>query len=523
MSSPALQALDLDALPPAVREAFLAMQAEVAGLRAQTERQDYLIAELRHALYGKRSEQLDPDDRQLAFEDLETAVAEAEAARDAIATCNANGTTRRPAAKRNLGHLPDHLPRIEEVIEPGHRVCSCGCADMVKIGEDRSERLDIIPTRLQVIVTIRPRYACRRCDGGVLQAATPARLIEGGLPTEGTLAHVVVSKYADHLPLYRQSQIYARGGVDLDRSTLATWCGKVGFHLAPVVDRMLVHLKRSTRLFMDETRAPVLDPGAGKTKTGYLWALTRDDRGWGGGDPPAVVFTYAPGRSGSHAMDILRGFDGILQVDGYAGYDALAEPRRVGGKPLTLAYCWAHARRKLHDIYQKDGSEIAAEGLRRIAQIYKIEASIRGRVPEERLAARQEQSAPLVADFRRWLTHQRARISAKSRLGEKLGYIHRHWDGLQIFLTDGRVEMDTNPVENTIRPITLNRKNALFAGHDEGGHTWARMASLIETCKLNGIDPYAYLRRTLEAIANGHTKSKIDDLMPWAFAKRSSC
>lgn len=219
------------------------MQAEVAGLRAQTERQDYLIAELRHALYGKRSEQLDPDDRQLAFEDLETAVAEAEAARDAIATCNANGTTRRPAAKRNLGHLPDHLPRIEEVIEPGHRVCSCGCADMVKIGEDRSERLDIIPTRLQVIVTIRPRYACRRCDGGVLQAATPARLIEGGLPTEGTLAHVVVSKYADHLPLYRQSQIYARGGVDLDRSTLATWCGKVGFHLAPVVDRMLVHLK----------------------------------------------------------------------------------------------------------------------------------------------------------------------------------------------------------------------------------------------------------------------------------------
>jgi transposase len=519
MSMPASQALDLDALPPAAREAFLILQAEVTGLRAQTERQDYLIAELRHALYGKRSEQMDPDDRQLAFEDLETAVAEAEAACEALAPRNADGTTRRPAAKRNLGHLPDHLPRIEEVIEPGHRVCSCGCTDMVKIGEDRSERLDIIPARFQVIVTIRPRYACRRCDGGVLQAVAPARLIEGGLPTEGTLAHIVVSKYADHLPLYRQSQIYGRGGVDLDRSTLATWCGKVGFHLAPVVDRMLDHLKRSTRLFMDETRAPVLDPGAGKTKTGYLWALTRDDRGWNGADPPAVVFTYAPGRSGTHAMDILRGFDGILQVDGYAGYDALAEPRRVGGAPLKLAYCWAHARRKLHDIYQKDGSEIAAEGLRRIAQIYKIEASIRGRPPEERRAARQTQSAPLIVDFRLWLTHQRTRISAKSRLGEKLGYIHRHWDGLQIFLTDGRVEMDTNPVENTIRPITLNRKNALFAGHDEGGQTWARMASLIETCKINNIDPYAYLRRTLEAITNGHPKSKIDDLMPWAFAK----
>ena len=204
------------------------------------------------------------------------------------------------------------------------------------------------------------------------------------------------------------------------------------------------------------------------------------------------------------------------------GYDALAEPKRVGGMPLTLAYCWAHSRRKLHDIYQKDGSEIAAEGLRRIAQIYKIEASVRGRSPEERLAARQAQSAALIADFRLWLTQQRSRISAKSRLGEKLGYIHRHWDGLQIFLTDGRIEMDTNPVENTIRPITLNRKNALFAGHDEGGRTWARMASMIETCKMNAVDPYAYLRETLTAIANGHPASRIDDLMPWAFQKPSS-
>ncbi len=512
------------------------MQAEVAGLRAQTERQDYLIAELRHALYGKRSEQLNPDDRQLAFEDLETAVAEAEAAREAVTVRNADGTQRRPAAKRNLGHLPDHLPRIEQVIEPAQKVCPCGCTDMVKIGEDRAERLDIIPARFQVIVTVRPRYACRRCDAGVCQAETPHWLIEGGLPTEGTLAHVAVSKYADHLPLYRQCQIYGRGGVDLDRSTLASWCGTAAYHLAPVVDRMLVHLKRSSRLFMDETRAPVLDPGAGKTKTGYLWALTRDDRGWGGEDPPAVVFTYAPGRHGSHAMDILRGFDGILQVDGYTGYDALAGPKRVNGKPVTLAYCWAHARRKLNDIYQKDGSEIAAEGLRRIAQIYKVEAGIRGRTPEERLAARQEQSAPLVADFRLWLTKQRSVIlendlpdhflilmtSTKSRLGEKLAYIHRHWDGLQIFLTDGRVEMDTNPVENTIRPITLNRKNALFAGHDEGGRTWARMASLMETCKLNAVDPYAYLRTTLTAIANRHPASRIDDLMPWAFQKQSS-
>lgn len=498
------------------------MRAEVTELRAQTERQEYLIAELRHALYGKKSEKLDPDARQLAFEDLEVAVAENEAARDAAAARRAGGAARRPAAKRNLGHLPDHLPRIEQVIEPAAKVCPCGCTDMVQIGEDRSERLDIIPARFQVIVTIRPRYACRRCDAGVRQAEAPARLIEGGLPTEGTLAHVAVSKYADHLPLYRQAQIYRRGGVDLDRSTLAAWCGKAAFHLAPVVDRMLEHLKRSTRLFMDETRAPVLDPGAGKTKAGYLWALTRDDRGWGGGDPPAVVFTYAPGRAGAHAMEILRDFDGILQVDGYAGYDALAEPRRTGGSPLTLAYCWAHSRRKLHEVHQRDASPVAAEGLRRIAELYRIEATIRGRAPEERLAVRQKRSAPLVADFRPWLTEQRSRISAKSRLGEKLAYIHRHWDGLQVFLTDGRVEMDTNPVENTIRPITLNRKNALFAGHDEGGHTWARMASLVETCKLNSVDPYAYLRGTLEAIASGHPASQIDTLMPWTFRKMSS-
>jgi transposase len=233
MSAPASQPLDLDGLPPDVRQAFLIIQAEVAGLRAPTERQDYLIAELRHALYGKKSEPLDPDARQLAFEDIETAVAEAEVAADASVARNADGTTRRSAAKRNLGHLPDHLPRIEQVIEPVHKVCPWGCTDMVKIGEDRAERLDISPARFQVIVTIRPKYACRRCDAGISQAATPHWLIEGGLPTEGTLAHVAVSRYADHLPLYRQCQIYGRGGVNLDRSTLATWCGITGLPSGP--------------------------------------------------------------------------------------------------------------------------------------------------------------------------------------------------------------------------------------------------------------------------------------------------
>ena len=244
------------------------------------------------------------------------------------------------------GICPGAWNGIEHVIEPDSTQRPCGCGDMVRIGEDRTERLDIVPAQLRVIVTVRPKYACRTCEAGVIQAAAPAHLITGGLPTEGALAQVLVSKYGDHLPLYRQSQIYARSGVELHRSTLAGWVGKASFHLTPVVDRLAWHLKQSGQLFMDETRAPVLDPGRGKTKTGYLWALARDERPWAGPDPPGVVFFYAPGRGGRHAERFLEGFNGILQVDGYAGYNAVAAP----GKGVTRAYCWAHARRKLCEI-----------------------------------------------------------------------------------------------------------------------------------------------------------------------------
>ena len=258
------------------------------------------------------------------------------------------------------------------------------------------------------------------------------------------------------------------------------------------------------------------------TKTGWLWALARDDRAWGGPDPPGVVYFYAPGRGGEHAEKFLKGFDGILQVDGYAGYNRLTGPSRKGGAPLRLSYCWAHSRRKLREIYDSSGSEIAAEGLRRIAELYAIEADIRGSPPERRLAERQTRSAPLVQAFGDWLKQQRARVSPKSRLGEKLAYIARHWDGLQFFLADGRVEMDSNSVENLARPIALSRKNALFAGHDEGAAAWGRIASLIETAKLNRVEPYAWLKATLEAIAAGHPNSAIDNLLPWNFKPPSS-
>lgn len=509
--------LDLSAIPIAQRAAVLALLEEVAALKDITKRQEHLIAELNHALHGKRSEKLTEDERQLAFEDLSIALAEVEAEKEKRATKTSDGVSTKPAPKRTIGNLPADLPRVEEVIEPDSLICPCGCGLMHKIGEDRTERLDIVPAQLRVIVTVRPKYACRTCTDGVTQAPARPHLITGGLPTEATIAHVLVSKYADHLPLYRQSQILARAGLDLHRAVLAGWVGKAAFHLKPVVDRLAEHLKRSGKLFMDETSAPVLDPGRGTTKTGYLWALARDDRAWGGEDPPGVVYFYAPGRAGVNAEVFLTGFNGILQIDGYTGYNRLTHPSRKGGAPILVAHCWAHARRKLKEVFDRDGSEIAAEGLRRIAEFYAVEADIRGISPGQRLSARQARTAPLVSAFGEWLQQQRRKISSKSRLGEKLAYIHNHWDGLLTFLTDGRVEIDSNRVENLIRPIALNRKNALFAGHDEGGIAWGRIASLIETCKINGVEPFDYLKATLSAITNAHPQSQIDDLLPWNF------
>ena len=262
---------------------------------------------------------------------------------------------------------------------------------------------------------------------------------------------------------------------------------------------------------MDETRAPVLDPGRRKTKTGYFWALARDDQPWGGAAPPGVAFTYAPRRSGQYADDILKCLSGILQVEGYAGYNRLL---KRADDQVALAYCWAHARRKLHEVAQSGTAPIAEDGLKQIAALYRIEKDIRGLTSEARLAARQDRSAPLIAAFEAWLTTNRARLSAKTPLGEALKYIAKYWDGLCLFLTDGRIEMDNNAVKRTIRPIALNRKNALFAGHDAGATNWGVITSLIETCKLNSVDPHIYLAHTLSAIVAGHKQRQINDLLP---------
>lgn len=497
----------------ALKAMLIASEARNQRKDERIERLEKLVAAFRQAAFGRRSEKSDPDQFELALEDLETAIATIHAEEDAD-----DRAAKRPSRPRatNRGSLPTHLPRIEEVIEPESLTCACGgCLHC--IGEDVSERLDIVPAQFRVIVTRRPRYACRSCTDGVVQAPAPARLIPGGMPTEATVAHVLVSKYADHLPLYRQAQIYSRQGVDLDRSTLADWVGRAAFELRPVFDALMADLKRSTKLFMDETRAPVLDPGARKTRTGYFWALARDDRPWGGTAPPGVAFTYAPGRGGQHAERILQGFGGILQVDGYAGYNRLIAPDRVG-PGIQLAYCWAHARRKLIEITRTGPAPIAEQGVGLLRELYAIEADLRGRSPADRLAARLGRSAPILTRLDDWLRHHRARASAKSPLGEALAYIARYRDGLGLFLTDGRIEIDSNAVERTIRPIALNRKNALFAGHDAGAENWAVIASLIETCKMNGVDPQTWLANTLTAIVSGHKQSQINDLLPWNYA-----
>ena len=299
------------------------LHAKVVSLTDRNRRLEHLVRELRRAMFGQKSEKLHPDQLLLAFEELEGALAEA----DAPASTTPTPRAKRPAAERNLGHLPAHLPRTYQMIEPESTLCPCGCGEMTKIGEDRTERLDVVPAQLQVIVTVRPKYACRKCEEGVTQAPAPAHLIEGGLPTEGMLAHVLVSKFADHLPLYRQAQIYARSGIDLHRSTLAEWVGKASFHLRPVFECLKAQLKTSNTLGLDETTVRVLDPGRGKTRTGYMWTMARDERGWSGPDPPGVVYEYAPGRSGKHGEKLLERFQGTVQVDGYSGHNRLARGR----------------------------------------------------------------------------------------------------------------------------------------------------------------------------------------------------
>ncbi len=486
--------------------------AERDRIAVQNERLAHMLRQLRRNHFGAKSERLSEDQLNLGLEDLETAIASGEASVEkADATLAAS---RSRARKVNRGNLPAHLPREEIVIEPPNATCTCCGGELHVIGEDKSERLDKIPAKYRVIVTRRPKYACRTCErtgadetAGIVQAPAPARLIEGGLPTEALVAG--------------QSQMMAAEGIHIDRSTLAHWVGFAAFELMPVYNRLVAILKGSTKLFADETRCPVLDPGRGKTKTGYLWAIARDDRPWGGTDPPAVAYMYAPGRGVEHAVRHLGGFSGVLQVDGYVAYKQLTDPKRADG-PLVLANCWSHFRRRFYDIAKGGNAPIATETLVRMAALYQIEDEIRGRSADERRAVRQARTKDLVYKLEVWLKEQLARVSKGSDLAREIRYGFNHWSGLCRFLDDGRLEIDSNTVERSMRGIALSRKNALFAGSDEGAENWACVASLIETCKLNGVNPHAWLTDTLTKLVNRWPASRIDELMPWVYAKTAA-
>lgn len=513
--------IDLTALPEDAATLQLMLRTVVlqqSELAAENDKLRLLIQRLTRHQFGRRSEQLTPDQLQLALEELEQAIAANQAGQDAAAAVA--GLTRKPRAEmpgRNHGALPAHLPRYEVVVDVEDRACPCCGHALHAIGELKTEQLDMVPSQLRVRVTRRPRYACHGCETAVVVAPAPDRPVDGGMPTEALVAHVVVSKFADSLPLYRQVQMLERQGIKLDRSTLANWVGRACWWLTPLYELMLGTVLAAPKVFADDTTLPVLDPGRGRTKTGRLWCYAVDDRPWRGPGNPMAAYVYSGDRKNERPIGHLTGFRGVLQVDGYNGFKALAEAR--ADVSVQLAFCWSHMRRHFYDQYVSDKSPLAAEVLVRVRTLYAIEAEIRGHSAEHRRAVRQERSRPIVEALHGWLQDQVKRVSGLSDLAKAMRYAIRHWPGLVVFLDDGRVEMDTNVVERAIRPNTLTRKNALFAGSDGGAKHWAMAMTLIQTAKLNGVNPLAWLTDVLERIVSGRTKAhEMHTLLPWIWA-----
>ena len=460
-----------------------------------------IIKQLQRTQYGRRSERLDPGQLALRLEELDADIAEIVESRPEPVLAEPAPARRKP--------LPGHLEREERLLDVEGEGCArCGGA-LHPIGESVSEMLDWLPATLRVLRIRRPKYARRQCET-VTQVPAPERVIAGGLATPALLSHVLISKYCNHLPLYRQSQMFARQGVELERSTLAGWVGGACWWLEALQERMGKDILASDHLFADDTPLPVLDPGRRRTRTGRLWIYARDQRGWSGSDPPAAIYFYEPDRRAERPKEHLKDYRGTLHVDGYAGFEQL-----TGRGDIVLAACWAHTRRKFYEIAQGDGSPIVAEAVRRIAELYAVEAKIRGMAPAERLALRQAMAGPLLAELKPWLEAQLARIPQSGKLAEAIRYTLVRWIGLTRFLDNGRVELDTKPVERAIRPVALGRKNHLFAGSDRGARRWAIVASLVETAKLNQVEPCAYLADVLQCMIDGHPANRLDELLPW--------
>lgn len=494
--------------PEELKQLLLQHSAWVEALKSE-------VIRLRRWRFGRSSEVIDPSilpelplSGGLAVGPADAEPADAAPPPKLLSVDTPN---RRQTDRRAPRALPPELPRVVRVHQPPS--CDCpGCGrKLVALGEDSSEQLDYVPGYFQVIRHVRPKLICGDC-ARIVQAAAPTRPIERGLPTAGLLAQVISAKYADHAPLYRQEGIYRRSGVELPRAMLASWVAEAANLLDPLVSALKQYVLSGRKLHADDTPVPVLAPGNGRTQTGRLWAYVRDDRPASGPDPPAVVYRYSPDRKAERPQAHLRGFSGILQADGYSGFNALYADGRI-----VEAACWAHARRKYYDVYAMDRSPIAGEALARIGELYAIEREIRGQLPQDRASVRTERAVRKLEELRVWLSATLQTLSIKSPLAGAIQYTLTRWIALNRYVRDGSIEIDNNAAERAIRALVLGRRNYLFAGSDAGGETAARLYSLIGTCRLNGIDPHLYLRHVLGCIAI-HPINRIEELLPWQLA-----
>jgi len=496
-----LSSTELKALVVSQHRLIVSRDSEIEQLKL-------LIAKLRRMQFGRSSEKIDRQIEQLELRLEALQVSDAEI----VAAMPEKVASVKPVARSVRQPLPAHLPREVRTHLPKLAACpDCG-GKLHKLGEDVSEVLERIPSRFKVIRHVRVKLACACCDR-IVQAAAPSRPIERGVAGPGLLAHVLVSKYADHLPLYRQSEIYAREGVELDRSTLADWVGETSRLFAPLLEALRRHVMSAQKLHADDTPVPVLAPGLGRTKTGRLWTYVRDDRPAGDPTPPAVWFAYSPDRKGEHPKAHLSQFGGTLQADGYAGFDQIYEAGRI-----QEAACWAHVRRKFYDLQVAHKSPVAAEALERIGALYAIEKEIQGRSPEERRGIRDIRSRPLLVSLKQWLEETLGKLSRKSDTAVAVRYALGRWEALMRYCDNGRLEIDNNAAERALRAVALGRKNYLFAGSDRGGDSAATIYSLIGTAKLHGLDPENYLRTVLSRIAE-QPINRIDALLPWNLAE----
>jgi transposase len=523
--------LDLDNLPDdtATLHALIAEQSEyMARLEAKVRARDVLvealkikIARLKRQRFGKSSEKLthEIEQLQLALEDLEiddAALIDADHDDDAQPTDKPSTPETTPKrGRRKKLDLPEDAPREEIVLDPGEICSQCG-GQLRLVGQDVSEILDFIAARLKIIRTTRLTRSCRDCET-IVQSPAPSRPIAKGLAGPGLLAHILVAKFDDHLPLYRQGEIFARHGITVPRSTLVDWCGGAIRTLRPLAELLKSEVMTSRRLHGDDTPIPMLDPRNGKKATtqARIWTYVRDDRPFGGTDPPAVAYFFSADRKSEHPHSHLEGFEGILQADAYAGFKRLYEPDPITGRRrIREAACWAHWRRDFHDVWKATKSPIAHEALQRIGKLYDIEREITGRPLDERLKARHSRSAPLAAAFKTWLEQQLPRISGKSDLAKAIRYGLSRWHAFTLFLTDGTVAIDNNAAERAIRPLTIGRRNWLFAGSHAGGENLADILTLIESAKFSGLNPQTYLADVLARI-NDHKINRLSQLLPW--------